>query len=231
MEMKVIDISKHNGNIDFAKVKASGIGGVIIRAGYGKSVSQKDQKFEANYKDATAAGLHVGAYWYSYATTAEEAKEEANCFLQCISGKRYSLPVYLDIEEQASQKNAAEIVKAFCETVESGGYFVGVYASKSYFESYVKNAAKPYTLWVAQWGNACTYSGNYDMWQYSSTGSVPGISGNVDLDICYKDFPSIIHKAGLNGFFSDYHNQPDKHDELKELVITLDGKEVYRGFV
>lgn len=242
MKMLVIDISKHNGAIDFNKVKAAGVEGVIIRAGYGKVSSQKDPNFETNYKKATEAGLHVGAYWYSYAATDFEAVQEAVCFADAIKGKRFDLPVYLDIEEQASQKNAPQIVGAFCSYMESLGYFVGVYASKSYIETYLKGAEKPYTVWVAQWGvNACTYPGTVDMWQYSSTGTVDGISGNVDLDYCYKDFPTIIHKAGKNGYCSDDYIPPqellDTEDidfinecrKRHEIAVLIDGKTVWKG--
>lgn len=236
MKMRVIDVSKHNGKIDFAKVKASGVDGVIIRAGYGKSITQKDERFEENYRNATAQGLYVGAYWYSYAETVDDAALEASCFSNVLSGKKFSLPVYLDIEEKASQKNAAMIVGAFCEHMEQAGYFVGVYASKSYIESYIGKAAiEPYSVWVAQWETPSTSYNltQYGMWQYSAKGNVPGISGYVDLDYCYVDYPAIIIKSRLNGWDSDTNIPPEKLVEtgLHEIVVTIDGKEVYRGLV
>lgn len=232
MVMKVIDVSKHNGVIDFAKVKASGIDGVIIRAGFGKTAEQKDQMFEINYRTATAAGLHVGAYWYSYAKNAEEAKQEANAFLYCIREKVFDLPVYLDIEEKGSQAvNAPEIVRAFCSEMERNGYFVGVYASKSYLETYIKEAVNPYSVWVANWSNNLNYNGKYDMWQHSSTGRIEGVSGDVDLDYCYKNFPEIIKAAGLNGYGTT--EEPEK-DNIHVLQVFVDCELVYekefRGF-
>ena len=100
-EYKVIDVSKHNGSIDFAAVKASGIYAVIIRAGYGREVSQKDPMFDTNYAAAKGVGLHIGAYWYSYADSVADAAKEANACLACIQGKQFDFPVYYDLEEQS----------------------------------------------------------------------------------------------------------------------------------
>ncbi|HOC34819.1 MAG TPA: GH25 family lysozyme, partial [Ruminococcus flavefaciens] len=98
--MKGIDVSVHNGNIDWGKVKADGIDFAILRAGYGRLVSQKDERFEQNYAGAKAVGLPIGAYWYSYAMTPEEAELEADVFLSVIKGKRFEMPVYFDLEEK-----------------------------------------------------------------------------------------------------------------------------------
>jgi GH25 family lysozyme M1 (1,4-beta-N-acetylmuramidase) len=121
-----IDVSKWNGSIDFTKVKNSGYDFVIIRAGYGKVASQKDENFETNYKNAKSAGLNVGAYWYSYATTTNEAKVEAKLFIECLKGKSFEYPVYVDIEEQktlkAGKTNVTNIINAFCLELENAGY-------------------------------------------------------------------------------------------------------------
>lgn len=98
---KGIDVSVWQGDIDFAKVKANGIDFVIIRAGYGKLTSQKDKYFEQNYSRAKAAGLHVGAYWYSYAQSADDAKKEAQTCISVLKGKQFDYPVYFDIEEKS----------------------------------------------------------------------------------------------------------------------------------
>ena len=99
-DMKGIDVSVHNGNIDWGKVKADGIDFAILRAGFGKLEKQKDEKFEQNYAGAKAAGIPVGAYWYSYAMTPEEAEQEADVFLSVIKGKQFEMPVYFDLEEK-----------------------------------------------------------------------------------------------------------------------------------
>lgn len=205
MQVKGIDVSKYQGNIDFEAVKKAGIGFVIIRAGYGREVSQKDTCFESNYANAKAAGLPVGAYWYSYAESTEDAVREANVCLEVIKGKRFEYPIYFDLEEQdhfaKGKEYCSSLVKAFCDTLESAGYFAGLYISRSPLQTHItEEAAKRYSLWVAEYGDKCNYAGTYDMWQCSSRGSVNGISGDVDLDYCYKDFPAIIKKAGLNGF-------------------------------
>lgn len=204
--MNGIDVSRHNGSIDWQKVKASGKADFcIIRAGYGKSISQKDVKFEQNYAGAKAQGIPVGAYWYSYAITPAEAEAEARVFLQAIAGKQFEMPVYFDIEEKSTlntgSKNVSAIVKAFCSTMEKAGYWCGVYASRShvqtYFDSEIKNR---YSMWIAEWGSKLNYNGEYGMWQSSDKGRIDGIGSYVDLDVCYVDYPTAIMAAGKNGY-------------------------------
>ena len=204
--MKIIDVSKHNGTIDWKKVRASGVDGVIIRAGFGRLASQKDIMFETNYKGAAEAGLHIGAYWYSYAVTAAEAEQEARTFLECIKGKKFDLPIYFDIEEEKQvklgKKLCTDIVNAFCETAERAGYFIGVYSFDSFFASNLDpQIQKKFSCWVARVdGKPPQSCGTYGMWQYSWKAGISGISGNVNISECYKDFPKIIRSAGLNGY-------------------------------
>lgn len=205
MSVQGIDVSRHNTITDFRKVKGSGIDFVIIRAGYGREISQKDPQFETNYKNAKAAGLNVGAYWYSYAQSVEEAKIEAKVCLQAIRGKKFEYPIYFDLEEntQLSRGSAfcSALVKAFCGELEKAGYFAGLYMSRYYLQTVISSdVAKRYAVWVAEYNGKCNYSGNYGMWQNSSTWRVNGISGNVDHDYSYIDYPSIIKKKGLNGY-------------------------------
>jgi GH25 family lysozyme M1 (1,4-beta-N-acetylmuramidase) len=191
-KMKGIDVSSWQGNIDFKKVKAAGIKFVVIRAGYGNSVSQKDSKFEQNYKNAKAAGLKVGAYWYSYASTKAEAIKEATVCLSCIKGKSFDLPIYFDIEDASvsncSKETLTACTKAFCDTIAGAKYKAGVYANLSWFNSKLDYASlkKKYSIWLAQWSSknqlAC------DLWQNSETGKVNGIGGNVDTDYAFVDF-------------------------------------------
>lgn len=189
--LKGIDISTFQGNnIDFNKVKKSGIDFVIIRAGYGREASQKDDCFEINYKNAKAAGLKVGAYWYSYAVSVEDAKTEADTCSSIIKGKTFDLPVFMDLEEQ-SQFNkgkdfCSSIVIAFCDRMIKNGYRTGLYNSTYYLERYFSDAViNNYTLWVAQYYKECQYEGKYAIWQYSDSGVVPGISGRVDMNYLY----------------------------------------------
>lgn len=206
MHMKGIDVSQWQGtNINFNKVKAAGFSFVIIRAGYGRSTSQKDPCFDSNYEKAIAAGLKVGAYWYSYADSAVDANMEAAAFISIIKGKTFEMPLYFDLEEQKQfargRAFCSELVKAFCNALEAAGYWAGLYISRSPLQNYITSeVANRYALWVAEYNSRLNYSGQYGMWQYSSTGKVDGISGNVDLNNCYIDYPAEIVAAGLNGF-------------------------------
>ncbi len=226
-----VDVSVHNGTIDWNQVKHSGkVDFVILRAGYGKDISQKDKRFEEYYQQCSTLAIPVGAYWYSYAMTPEEAKQEAEVFLQVLKGKQFAYPVYFDLEEQkqlALGKNACSaITEAFLSTVENSGYFVGLYMSKSYLENCISETIrKNYSIWVAQYGVEKTnYSGQFGMWQKSSSGSVSGIPEQVDLDECYSDYPEIIRKAQLNGFSSS------EEKEKKFFSLTFDGK-TYSGIL
>lgn len=204
-----IDISKHNGNIDFQKVKAAGYDFVIIRAGIGIS-TPKDPMFEANYAKAKAVGLNVGAFWFLRSLTPADARQEARTFISVLNGKMFEYPVYLDLENdpnygyyplKTGKENCSAMVKAFCEEVEKAGYFVGLYTSKSVLDTLIDDSVKSkFTIWCAQWASKCTYTGNYGIWQKSETGRVSGINGNVDLDESYQDFPATIKSLGKNGF-------------------------------
>ena len=203
--IKGIDVSTWQGNIDFNKVKASGIDFVIIRAGYGKLTSQKDNCFEQNYKNAKAAGLDIGVYWYSYADSVASAKQEAKACIQVISGKKFEYPIYSDIEEQSQfvkgREFCSNIVTAFCNEIENAGYYAGFYISRSPLQTHITDeVAKRYALWIAEYNSKCNYSGNYGIWQYSSNGIVNGINGNVDMNYCYTNYPSIIKSGGYNGY-------------------------------
>lgn len=206
MSMKGIDVSKHQGNVNWSHVKADGVKFAIIRAGYGKEAYQKDIQFENNYAGCKSNGIPVGVYWYSYATTPDEARKEAAVCLSIIKGKTFEYPVYFDIEEPSvlakGKAACTAIAKAFLEAVEQAGYFVGIYSSKVHLENCITEELRArYAVWVAHYGvDKTTYHGQYGIWQKSSTGKVYGISGNVDVNECYIDYPAAIKKKGLNGF-------------------------------
>lgn len=235
VNMKGIDVSVHNGNIDWNKVKADGIEFAILRAGFGRLEKQKDEKFEQNYAEAKAAGIPVGAYWYSYAMSPEEAELEANVFLKVIKGKQFEMPVYFDLEEKKQfdlgKEKVSAIMRAFLERVESAGYFTGLYGSASPLFTHTADDIKShYTIWLAHWVDRTNYSGAYAVWQYSEKGKVDGISGNVDLDTCYKDFPTIIKGKGLNGFGAVKPSPvpDDKTDTTVTATIKI-GDDTYKG--
>ena len=205
MKIKGIDVSQWQGDIDFGKVRSAGVDFVIIRAGYGRYISQKDPTFEDNYRKAKSAGLNVGAYWYSYAASEADARAEAAVCMEAIRGKQFEYPIYFDLEEksQFSRGKAfcSALVTAFCGELEKSGYFAGLYISRSPLQTYITSeVANRYALWVAEYGSKCNYGGAYGMWQYTSTGKVSGVNGACDCDYAYTDYPSIIKNGGFNGF-------------------------------
>ena len=232
-----IDVSKHQGNIDWTKVKNSGkVDFAILRAGYGKVISQKDSKFEEYYRKCQKNDIPVGAYWYSYAMSEVEARQEAEVFLQVIQGKQFAYPVYFDLEEPKQlalgKAKCSAIATAFLDVIEKAGYFAGLYMSKSHLESYITEEIRNrYAVWVAHYGvNKTSYAGQFGIWQKSDTGSISGISGNVDLDECYQDYPALIQNAGLNGFAKSGSVLESKSDIEKYFSVSVDGK-TYSGML
>ena len=202
-----IDVSMYQQNVDWKAVKNSGVDYAIIRAGYGRYASQKDPYFDQNMRNAKAAGLACGAYWFSYADSVAAAKQEAEVFLQVIDGYQFEYPLVFDIEDQVhvnmTKEQVSAIIEAFCQTVEAKGYYVSVYSYASFLNTKVyQSVLDRYDIWVAHFNtSAPAYSlSSYGMWQYSSTGSVPGIAGDVDLDYGYYRYPNIMSQAHLNGF-------------------------------
>ena len=194
-----IDVSKYQGNIDWGAVAASGINFAIIRVGYRGSSSGalvQDPYFKKNISGATKAGIKVGLYFFTQAVNEAEAVEEASMAMSLASGYKVTYPIFIDTESASngranglSKSARTAVVKAFCQTIRNGGYKAGVYASKSWYANQLNaSALNGYCIWVAQYNSSCTYSGKYDMWQYSSKGSVSGIKGNVDMNISYTGY-------------------------------------------
>lgn len=235
--MKGIDVSVHNGDIDWNRVKKAGIQFAILRAGYGKLASQKDKKFEDNYAGAKAAGIPVGAYWYSYATTPDEAKQEAEVCVSILKGKQFEFPIFFDQEEtktlDTGKANCSAMVRAFCEVLERNGYWVGLYTSRSVLSTHIEDDIKTrYALWVAEWGSKLNYSGTVGLWQYSEKGKVDGITGNVDLDEAYVDYAAKVKNASKNGYGkTDPTPTPapnPKPDESVSVTVSI-GNDTYKG--
>lgn len=227
MFFEAIDVSKHQGVIDWELVKNSGVKGVIIRAGYGRSIDQIDPYFSINYKNAKRVGLHVGAYWYSYAKNVMDARAEANTCLKAIEGKCFDLPIYYDIEEK-DQLNEGSIfcgslMETFGDILEGAGYFTGLYMSYSQIVKLPERIRSRFTVWVAKWSDKLPEGSKFGMWQYSSKGAVPGIVGYVDLDKVMIDFPYIIRRAKLNGY-NDMFNLA----LYDQIVINDDDLEILR---
>ena len=195
-----IDVSKWNKEIDWQKVKAAGVEYAIIRCGYrGASTGAlvEDPYFEKNIKNATEAGVRVGVYFFTQATTPVEAVEEASMVLMLCNQYKISFPLYIDTEGAGGNGRAdgldvetrTAVCTAFCETIENAGYTAGVYASKNWLTGKLDaRKLSPYSVWLAQYSGKPSYQGTYDMWQYTSAGTVDGISTLVDFNVSYMDY-------------------------------------------
>lgn len=195
-----IDVSKWNKEIDWEKVKAAGVDFAIIRCGYRGSKTGslvEDPYFIKNIEGAQTAGIKVGVYFFTQATTEIEAVEEASMVLMLCKGYKLALPVFIDTEgaggdgraDGLSVESRTAVCEAFCRTVENAGFNAGVYASKNWFENNLNTEhISDYTIWLAQYSRRATYEGDYDLWQYTSAGTVDGIGTRVDLNLCYQDF-------------------------------------------
>ena len=231
MITKGIDVSKHQGDINWTNVKKAGVQFAILRAGYGKEKSQKDVQFENNYAGCAENGIPCGAYWYSYATTVDGAKREAETCISLLKGKKFEYPIWYDMEESAQfalgKDECTAIAKAFLETMENAGYFVGIYSFKHALEKYFDESLREkYAVWVAHIDvNETDYSGDYGMWQYCWTGAVRGIKGDVDMDYCYVDYPAAIKAKGLGGFSKSSETSQNAPESTKnEKPKTNKGK-------
>ena len=198
-----IDVSSHNGSIDWNAVAQSGVEYVIIRCGYrgyGSGVLVEDSRYRTNIKGALNAGLKVGVYFFSQALDEIEAVEEASMVLNAISGYQITFPIFLDVEYSNTSKNGradglsvsqrTAVCNAFCKTITNAGYRAGVYANKDWLYNHIDTSQFPSStkIWLAQYAKTPNYSGRYEMWQYSCTGSISGIKGNVDLNMSYLGY-------------------------------------------
>lgn len=211
--MNGIDVSKHNGTIDWGRVDASGIDFALVRAGYGNDILQKDPKFEENVQGALAHKLHVGAYWFSYAVSEDDARREAEVCKKVLApySGRLDFPVAFDYEyasmEHAKKKGANPsnaringIARAFLDSMRAAGWFVNLYTNLDFIQSgrFSAETLKRYDLWLADYSGAPDYPCGIQ--QTGSTGTVQGISGNVDRNVAFRDYPAIIRAGGYNGY-------------------------------
>lgn len=217
LNIKGVDVSTWQGaNIDYNTIKGQGNNFVIARAGYGNALSfpkQFDNTFNVNYDNATKAGLDVGAYWYAYAENEDSAKREAESCISAIKGKKFSYPIFYDIEEtkilNLGIDKCDKILKAFCDTLTNAGYYVGLYSSTWWAQKcFSKDLRNSMPLWVAEYGvTKCKYPDKFDIWQYGTENCRSASGGVIDSNICYTDFPTIIKNLGLNGFEKPAENK------------------------
>lgn len=236
--MKGLDISSYQNGINFNQIKDAGVQFLILRAGFtgwGTGVNyNKDSCFENFYKQAKQHNIPVGAYWYSCANNYEKGVAEAKFMYEnCLKGKQFEFPIYIDVEEDRHQKvgrtYVTSAIKGFCETLEKLGYYVGIYANLNYFNNYINTPAlSMYDKWFAYWKkdlNKPSFPyGNYGLWQNSSDGCVAG--QRVDTNIAYKDYPTIIKNAKLNGFTDNnvIVNELDKYSDEELAKMVWQGK-------
>ncbi len=230
MEKKGIDISHHQGNIDFNSLKGN-IDFAMVRTSYG--AFYEDRNYKQNISGLESIGVPYGLYHFSYATDVAGAKKEAEGFINLIKNYKPLYPVVIDIE--SSDRTASvrgdtlvDIASTFCKMVEDAGYYVMIYANLDYLNNKLNSSdLNKYDKWLAQWTSKPTYNKEFGMWQYSSKGSVPGINGNVDLNIAYKDYPVIIKEKGLNNYNKSVVIEPEKTSAEINYVVkksdTLSG--------
>ena len=205
MSKKGIDVSEFQGKIDWKKVKNDGIEFAILRCGYGMDfLNQDDVEYERNANECERLGIPYGVYLMSYANTVEKARSEAKHVLRLIEGRKISLGVWHDIEDNGTsgainKETLTNIINTFCNTIKNAGYKVGVYANLNWLENKIEKTIKDnYDIWVAQYYSKCEYEGKYIMWQHTSSGKVNGISTNVDMNILYEDLPVINNNDNNN---------------------------------
>jgi len=239
MAYKYIDVSRYQGTIDWDKVKAAGIQGAFL-----KTVSTNssfgglyiDPTFERNYSECKRVGIPVGAYYYTYAQTKDYADKELALFKQAVEGKQFELPLVIDVEDNLLKPLSADaltdLVIYALERIEKWGCYAMFYTYQSYKNTELNmKRLQPYDWWLA-WYTSTEPSGTFGVWQYSSSGKVNGITGNTDMNWAYKDYPTIIKNAGLNGFKKEEPRpepQPtpdpepveDFTDEEKNIIVKI----------
>lgn len=208
-----IDVSFWQGNFNFQQAKNEGVKFAILRGAYNLS---KDTKFEEYYNNAKVAGLDVGIYHYSMATTVQEAEREAQFLLDnVLVGKKFELPIYFDIEDAVhknlSKGQVSAITRAYLEYLGSKGYWVGVYSSKSFIDTYLEDDIKKrYAMWIAQWNTELTYNGQVGMWQFGGEQnflrSIKINGQTVDQNYMLVDYPNLIKSKGRNGYGANTSN-------------------------
>jgi GH25 family lysozyme M1 (1,4-beta-N-acetylmuramidase) len=225
--MRGIDVSEHQGNIDWDKVKNAGIQFAILRLGWigNHNNHTLDSKFERNYNECKRVGIPVGVYVYNYCVSESAAQSGANWTVDKLQGKKLDLPVYIDMEDSSGtglgKTLNTNICIAFNSIIENSGRWAGVYANLNWFNNYLnKDVLVPrYTSWIAHYGvSPDKYKGQYDMLQYTSSGDVSGVGGHTDMNEMYRNLVDEI-KGNNSG------NQPAPTKSVDELAHeVIDGK-------
>ena len=224
MEKRGIDISHHQGNIDFDKLKGN-IDFAMVRTSYG--AFYEDKKYKQNIAGLERIGVPYGLYHFSYATSIDSAKKEAEGFIKIIKNYNPTYPVVIDIESSSRTSDVrsdtlVDIADTICKKIEDAGYYVMIYANLDYLNNKLNDSKLDrYDKWLAEWKNKPSYNKPFGIWQYSSKGSIPGINGNVDMNISYKDYPSIIKSNKLNNNDSNNSTILDKENIISEINYVV----------
>lgn len=206
MKIRGIDVSYCQTKVDWQKVKEEGIRFAMVRVGYcmNDGALKVDRMFRSHMEGAVAAGLDVGVYLYSYATSPSAAKKAAQQVLKAVEPYCLTYPIALDMEYEdiytkGTKANNTNISAAFLQEIEKGGYYAMLYCSKDFLDSYLlPERLTAFDKWIAQYASKCTSAHKHGIWQYSGSGKVRGVAEKVDLDVAYKDYPRIIRRAKLN---------------------------------
>ena len=255
MMLKGIDVSEHQEAINWSQVKASGVQFTMIRGGYGRN--NVDKYFHANAKGATAAGIPIGMYWFSYSYTVDMARNEAKYAVALAKQYKVTWPIAFDLEYDTvsyAAKNgvtitksmATQMAKAFCEEIKAAGYNTMNYTNPDYLNRYFDQSQLPYDVWLAQYASQPSIS-DMSIWQYSSGGSVPGISGRCDMNYAYKDYDAENNEVEMKGettmqcfykidggddvYYFDGQNihilqHPDERTVLNDIYKANNGKDM-----
>lgn len=233
-----IDVSYHNGAINWTEVKNDGVKFAILRAGRTSLSSNKnmakDVKFEEYYKGAKAAGIQVGAYYYSRCATVSEGKKEGEFIVSLLKGKKFEYPIFLDVEDteilkSTSKKTLTAAIKACMEVVENAGYYVAIYSGKYILkDNLIESELTKYDKWIAQYANSCTYDKEHTMWQFGGETNllrnkkISGINSvSTDQNYCYVDYPSKIKSLCKNGYTKTIPTAVKTDANVKELQTAL----------
>ena len=226
--MKGIDIYNGTGTVDFSAVKKAGYDFVMIKSSEGHTLV--DKSLTRNLTEAAKAGLHTGVYHWFWGRSAEETQQEIDFFLKTVKGCQMEMPVALDVEQadllKLGRDKLTQYIKQWCDGVKAGGYYPIIYANKAWLSSYIDmSKLLNYDIWIAQYNSKITYTGagNIGMWQYTSTGKVPGVGGgnqNADVNVCYRDYPSIIRIGGFNNHTKE-QVKADVSWDTKEKTLKM----------
>ena len=211
-----VDLSYHNNTVDFKALADDGVDFVILRVGYLKNnKATVDEKFEEYYAAARKAGLDIGAYIFTYADNTDDLLDRTEELLSSLKGKTFEYPIYLDLEpnddskiDTLSEELLMEMCYEYCDLLVEKGYYPGIYSGRNFIKYNMdpEQLTARFEIWAAHYPMSMSLLGNdyyvneYSMWQYTEKGSVDGVTGNVDKNICYKDYPAIIQKYGYNGY-------------------------------